>query len=217
MADALTSQGSDPSTGAITVSTAAETSARWGWVILARHGEPAQPRTSRMNAAEYRAWWAGYEVKGIKAGQTAPERLKAVAREADVIISSIRQRAIETAEAVTEGRAYAQNPIFVEAPLPPPPWPAWLKLLPRTWGFLARVHWVLTDRHGAAETHREAEQRAEEAADLICGMAAQGQKVLIVAHGYFNQRVGAALTRRGWRCVEDPGFAYWSARKFERR
>jgi len=215
MADALTT--SDPAAPMGDASDGIAAPGGCGWVILARHGEPAQPRTSRMNAAEYRDWWAGYEVKGIKPGQTAPETLKAAARDADTIIASIRNRAIETALAVTDGRAFARDPIFVEAPLPPPPWPPWLKLLPRTWGFVARLYWVLSDRHGAEETHRQAEQRADEAAAMICGMAEKGQKILVVAHGYFNQRVGAALTRRGWRCVEDPGFSYWSARKFERR
>jgi hypothetical protein len=27
--------------------------------------------------------------------------------------------------------------------------------------------------------------------------------------------VGRALRRRGWRCTEDGGFSYWSARRFE--
>ncbi|MDH4385935.1 MAG: histidine phosphatase family protein [Caulobacter sp.] len=215
MADALTT--AEPTQPASADAAEGAIAARCGWVILARHGEPAQPRTSRMNAEEYRDWWAGYEVKGIKPGQTAPEKLKAAARDADTIIASIRNRAIETASAVAGDRVFVQHPIFVEAPLPPPPWPRWLRLLPRTWGVVARVYWVLSDGHGADETHRQAEQRADEAAAMICGLAEQGQKVLVVAHGYFNQRVGAALVRRGWRCVEDPGFSYWSARKFERR
>jgi broad specificity phosphatase PhoE len=187
-----------------------------GSVSLARHGEPAQSRKVRLNATEYRNWWAGYEIKGIKPGQTPPEGLKAVARDADVIISSIRPRSIETAQAVTGGKAFAQDPLFIEAPLPPPNWPDWLRLSPKVWGFLARLHWVMSDKHDEAETHREAEKRAEAAATLVSGMADQGQDVLIVAHGYFNQRVGAALKRRGWRCVEDQGFRYWCVRRFER-
>jgi broad specificity phosphatase PhoE len=187
-----------------------------GSVTLARHGEPAQSRKIRLNAAEYRQWWAGYEVKGIKPGQTPPEGLKLVAREADVIIASVRPRSIETAVAVCAGKAFARDPLFVEAPLPPPNWPSWLRLSPKIWGFLARLNWVLSDRHGEVETHRQAEKRAGEAARVVGGLADQGQDVLIVAHGYFNQRVGAALKRQGWRCVEDQGFRYWCARKFER-
>jgi aspartate aminotransferase-like enzyme len=51
---------------------------------------------------------------------------------------------------------------------------------------------------------------------MVASMADQGQDVLIVAHGYFNQRVGAALRRQGWQCVQDQGFRYWCARKFVR-
>jgi hypothetical protein len=27
--------------------------------------------------------------------------------------------------------------------------------------------------------------------------------------------VGLALRRKGWRCVEDGGFRYWAARRYE--
>lgn len=206
MADALTAD----------IASTAVAARKAGSVILARHGEPAQSRRIRLNASEYRNWWAAYEELGIKPGQTPPECLKAVAREADVIIASTRLRSIETATAVAGDKAFARDPMFVEAPLPPPNWPDWLRLSPKIWGFLARVKWILTDRHDEVETHREAERRAQEAARRVTELAEQGQDVLIVAHGYFNQRVGAALKAMGWRCVDDQGFRYWCARKFER-
>jgi broad specificity phosphatase PhoE len=205
MADALTA---DPEPGSIV--------RKAGSVTLVRHGEPAQSRKVRLNAEEYRRWWAGYEVKGIKPGQTPPEGLKVVARDADVVIASIRPRSIETTQAICGERDFARDPLFVEAPLPPPRWPDWLRMSPKIWGFLARVNWVLTDRHDEVETHRQAEKRAAEAASMIGTMADQGQDVLVVAHGYFNQRVGAALKRQGWRCVDDQGFRYWCARRFVR-
>ncbi|MBX3479562.1 MAG: histidine phosphatase family protein [Caulobacter sp.] len=205
MADALTAENAPAAVGR-----------KSGSVTLVRHGEPAQSRKIRLNAAEYRDWWAGYEIKGIKPGQTPPAGLKAVARDADVVIASIRPRSIETANAICGDKAFAQDPMFVEAPLPPPGWPDWLRLSPKIWGFLARLNWVLTDKHDEVETHRQAERRAAEAAERVAGLADEGQDVLVVAHGYFNQRVGAALKRRGWRCVEDQGFRYWCARKFER-
>lgn len=205
MADVLTAE-----------TTPVSVAAKRGSVTLVRHGEPAQSRKVRLNAAEYRDWWAGYEVKGIKPGQTPPEGLKAVARDADLIITSVRPRSIETCKAICGERAFAQDPMFVEAPLPPPNWPSWLRLSPKIWGFLARVNWVLTDKHQEVETHRQAEARAMTVARMVGAMADQGQDVLVVAHGYFNQRVGAALKREGWRCIEDQGFRYWCARVFAR-
>jgi broad specificity phosphatase PhoE len=71
------------------------------------------------------------------------------------------------------------------------------------------------DHHDQQETRRQAEARAAEAARQLAELAAGGQDVLVVAHGYFNTMVGLALRRHGWRCVEDGGFTYWAARRFE--
>ena len=187
-----------------------------GVVTLARHGEPALSRKVRLSSADYRNWWGTYETKGLKAGQTPPDCLRETARRAGVIISSIRPRSIETAQAVCAGRVFAQDPLFVEAPLPPPALPEWIRLSPKIWGFLARLRWVFSDRHDEVETHRQAKVRADEAAKLITGLAEEGQDVLVVAHGYFNHMVGRSLKAQGWRCVQDQGFRYWCSRKYER-
>lgn len=189
-----------------------------GSITLVRHGEPAQSRKIRLSSAEYRRWWARYEELGIKPGQTAPEPLKARARNADVVLVSVRPRAVETALAICgEHKVFERHDLLVECPLPPPKLPDWLKLSPKIWGFLARVRWILSDNHGEVETHKQAEARAERAARHVMGLAEAGQDVMVVAHGYFNQRVGGALQRLGWRLTDDQGFRYWSARKFERR
>lgn len=189
---------------------------RPGAVTLVRHGEPDISRKVRLSAAEYRAWWGSYETKGLLAGQTAPECLKDAARKAGVLIASTRPRAIETAGAVCCGKAYARDPMFVEAPLPPPRWPGWIRLSPRLWGFIARTWWWFFDHHEGQETRAQAEKRADEAAALLADFAREGQDVLVVAHGFFNGMVGESLKRRGWRCTEDQGFKYWRARRFER-
>ena len=51
---------------------------------------------------------------------------------------------------------------------------------------------------------------------MVAELAENGQDVLVVAHGFFNTMIGEALKRRGWRCIEDQGFRYWSARIFRR-
>lgn len=190
--------------------------ARSGAVILVRHGEPDISRKVRLSADEYRRWWGSYETKGLLAGQTPPEDLKQIARTAGVLISSVRPRAIETAGAVCAGRAFAQDPLFVEAPLPPPRWPGWIRLSPRLWGFIARTWWWFFDHHEGQETRAQAEKRADQAAAMLVDLSREGQDVLVVAHGFFNGMVGEALKRQGWRCTEDQGFKYWRARRFER-
>jgi broad specificity phosphatase PhoE len=117
---------------------------------------------------------------------------------------------------VTEGRDFAEDVMFIEAPLPPPQWPRWLKLKPRTWGVVARSWWWLFDHHEGQETRAQAEARAEEAARQLIDLASTGHDVLVIAHGFFNHLVGRALRRHGWRCVKDQGFGYWTTRRFEK-
>jgi broad specificity phosphatase PhoE len=193
----------------------AEAVERPGAVILARHGEPALSRRRMLCADEYREWWADYEIGGLAAGQAPPEALRQTADRAAFIIASTRPRSVETARALACGRAFAEDALFIEAPLPPPHWPGWLKLSPRIWGFVARLWWWFFDHHDHQETRAQAMARADEAARQLVALAAGGQDVLVVAHGFFNAMIGQALGRRGWRCVADGGFRYWAARRFE--
>lgn len=185
-----------------------------GAIILARHAEPALSRRTRLDAEGYRAWWATYEVGGLKPGQAVPPALAAAAAAAATVLASTRRRSVETAEALTGGRPFACDPQLIEAPLPPPVLPSWLKLSPRQWGVIARAWWWFLDHHGGEESRRQAERRAETVADSLIARAAEGD-VLVVAHGFFNAMIGRALKRRGWRCTRDGGYAYWSARRFE--
>jgi broad specificity phosphatase PhoE len=188
-----------------------------GTVILARHGEPALSRKTRLSATGYRDWWARYEVGGLKADQSVPAELARAANTADVIIASTRRRSVETVQALANGRDFTKDARFVEAPLPPPAFPEWVKMSPRHWGFIARVWWWFFNHHQGQESRAQAQQRADAVARDLDTLAAQGQDVLVVAHGFFNTMVGRALKALGWRCVSDEGFAYWSARRFEPR
>ncbi|WP_454715083.1 histidine phosphatase family protein [Caulobacter segnis] len=200
----------------VTTADQASSPMKSGTITLARHGEPALSRKVKLNAPEYGDWWARYEVGGLKEGQTPPESLIQIARDADVLIASTRRRAIETAQAVTGGRAFATDPTFIEAPLPPPPWPLWLKMSPKRLGFFARFWWWFFNNHGGQETRAEAEIRAGKAADLLVELSDQGQDVLVVAHGFFNWMIADALKARGLAKLTDEGHAYWSIKRFRR-
>ncbi len=188
---------------------------RPGAVILARHGQPALSRRRMLCADEYREWWGDYETGGLAAGQAPPNPLRQAAERAGFIIASTRLRSVETARALALGRAFAEDALFIEAPLPPPHWPRWLKLSPRVWGVVSRFWWWWFNHHDQQETRRQAQARADEAARQLIALAASGQDVLLVAHGFINFMIGRALRRLGWRCVADGGYAYWSARRFE--
>ena len=186
-----------------------------GAVILARHGEPALSRRVTLTAAGYREWWARYEEGGLKAGQAPPPGLLAMARAADAVVSSTRERSIQSARAIAEGRDVRSDPLFVEAPLPSPPLPAWFRLSPRWWGVLSRFCWWAFNFHDGQESLAEAEARARRAANDLADRAVAGEEVVLIAHGFFNAMIGRALTARGWRKTLDQGYRYWSARRFE--
>jgi broad specificity phosphatase PhoE len=189
---------------------------RAGAIILARHGEPALSRKCLITSTQYRDWWAQYEVGGLRAGQTPPAALVDAAAGAGAIYASTRPRAAETAAAVSAGREVMSDALFIEAPLPPPRFPSWIKLSPRWWGVVSRVWWHAFDHHDGQETRLQAEARAEQAAQVLICRAEEGQDVLVLAHGYFNHMVGRRLRADGWRLVHNQGFKYWSQRRYEK-
>jgi broad specificity phosphatase PhoE len=185
-----------------------------GAIILTRHGRPALSRKVLLNADEYRAWWARYEVGGLLAGQCAPPESIEAAKAARVIASSTRRRAIESAGLAAPGRTPVSEAVFIEAPLPPPPFPKWLRLSPRIWGFVTRFLWWFFDVHSDQESRAQAEARAEIAADRLIEMAAAGDVVLF-AHGFFNILIARAFKARGWRSAETNGWRYWSTKRLD--
>ncbi|RAK58603.1 histidine phosphatase family protein [Phenylobacterium hankyongense] len=194
---------------------AAQPAAPLGAIILARHGEPALSRKVKLSAAEYRKFWASYEVLGLLPGQTPPTTLMNFVEKCGTLVASTRLRSIESAQALAKGRAFTQEAVLIEAPLPPPNWPAWIRLSPRLWGFLARFWWWFFNHHEGQETRLQAEARADQAATMLIDIARQGEDVVVLAHGFFNFMIGRALRRRGWRLVVSEGYKYWSTRRFE--
>jgi len=188
-----------------------------GSITLVRHGEPALSRKITLNSDEYRAWWGRYEEGGILAGQTPPASLREIARDADVIFVSTRLRARESAAAIVGEKAVTLDANLIEAPLPPPPIPSFVRFNPKTWGFWTRVMWWYFNRHEDQESRAQAEVRAGAVADALIAKAATGQAVLVVAHGFFNTMIGIALKKRGWAHVSGKGHRYWTAKRYERR
>ena len=190
--------------------------ARPGTITLARHGEPALSRKVLISAREYGRWWADYEIGGLLAGQTPPADLMDTARGAGVIYSSTRPRAQQTAVAASAGRQIEIDALFIEAPLPPPRFPDWVRLSPKWWGVVSRFWWHTFNHHDGQETRQQAEARAKQAARLLIDRASEGHDVLVFAHGYFNHMVGRRLCADGWRLIHNQGFRYWSQRRYSK-
>ena len=188
----------------------------YGQIILARHGEPALSRKVMLDAAGYGEFWARYEIGGLLPGQTPPDRLKRFVADCGTLVTSTRLRAIESAQSVVGDKPFDRYELLIEAPLPPPRFPGWVRLSPKIWGFVARVWWWYLNFHDGQESRAEAEARADQAAELLIGFAANGQTVVVMAHGFFNHLIGRSLLRQGWKLADSEGYKYWSMRRFKR-
>ena len=184
-----------------------------GAITIARHGEPDADRRERVTWRGYEKWWEQYDLAGLRPGQSAPDPLIEQAAQADTLYASTLRRAIETGQACSNGRNLEIDSIFVEAALPPPPFPGRFKA--RTWGVFARCSWWLGFNRGM-ESRPMAERRAAQASDKII-TAAQSGPVVLFAHGWFNRMLRPELNKRGWVCVRDGGDTYWSWRRYEYR
>lgn len=185
-------------------------------IIIARHGRPALDRNAgpKLGWEDYVKWWEQYEVGSLAAGQTAPGALVEAVKDADILLTSVRPRAIETMASARPGADPDRMALFNEAPLPPPRWSS-AKFLPRRWNVLARVAWLMGHTLGE-ETAEQSRARAAEAAEYLHNRALEG-KVFLAAHGWFNRMIRTELRKRGWRVVRDQGDRYWGYRKYEYR
>jgi len=189
---------------------------RPGPIIVSRHGRPALDRRAgpRLTWQDYRDWWARYEAASLAPGEVPPEPLCQAVRDADIVLSSARARARETAALAAPHIPAEADPLFNEAPLPPPKLPG-LRYLPKTWNVLARAAWL--NGHALdGESLREARTRARQAAIRLDAEARAG-KVYLAAHGWFNRMLRPELRTLGWTCVHDGGDRYWSFRIYEHR
>lgn len=186
-----------------------------GRIITARHGRPNLSRDVRITASDFGAWWAQYDVSGLHPDETPPQSLIELAAKAATVLSSTLPRAIETARHATKGeREVPADPMFVEAPLPPPPIPL-VKLSPTTWGVISRTFWFLGYAPAGVENHLEAWRRVDAIADRLVDLTAKGD-VLLCAHGYLNWMIDRKLRSHGWRRAgREGGNHYWSWRIYE--
>lgn len=184
-------------------------------IVVGRHGKPALDRSQAVDCHGYADWWARYDAGGLSPGQRVPPHLVTALSGCNRLFSSTLRRAVETAEQAAPGRPFDREAIFVEAPLPPPLLPGWVRLKPRTWGAVARISWYLGN-HRDAESRPQAEARAGRAARILMDAAVSDGPVGLLAHGWFNRMIRPHLVRHGYICVRDGGDTHWSFRVYLR-
>jgi broad specificity phosphatase PhoE len=180
-------------------------------IVVARHGRPALDRHIWINSEEYVTWWAAYDAGGLEPGQRVPNGLIQALKACKLIVSSTLLRARETAAQAAPDRDIQFDERFVEAPLPPPRLPDFVKFRPRFWGVVARATWYFGYSRDQ-ETRQESEVRADSGADWLIEQARLHGSVGLLAHGWFNRMLRICLEAKGWTCVYDGHDSHWSHR-----
>ncbi len=183
-------------------------------IIIVRHGKPALSRKVRLTWQGYREWWQKYDAGGLGSKQKNPAKLRALAKQADLLISSPLRRAVETAELLRGKAPDLIDENLIEAALPSPHLGP-IKLRPKTWGTFSRIAWYVGWSDGM-ESHKDARIRANKMAEKLADHASGGKMVLVTAHGWYNRMLKGSLMEQGWKCVSQNGDLHWSHRRLER-
>ncbi len=183
-------------------------------IIIIRHGKPALSRKVWLNWKEYRKWWKDYDKGGLAESQQIPEALKVLMQTTEYIFSSSMNRSYETANLLNQKDLNIEKKtLFIEAALPPPHLPDWVKMKPGYWGVIARICWCFgwSDQ---MESQKQARIRAQKTAELLVQTTQSYQQIALTAHGWFNRMVKSALLKTGCECVYECGDGHWSWRVY---
>lgn len=184
-------------------------------IVLARHGKPDLPRPlPRVAGTELRDWQRLYDDAGIRNDSVAPATLRALAREADVILASDLRRSLESAARLEQPGKLRVEPALREARLPDA-LPTTLRLPARAFVAIGRIAW-LAGVAAASESLAETRQRARRIARQLDALATREGSVLVIGHGTFNRFVASRLRRLGYKGPRALPVGYWSTAHFRR-
>jgi hypothetical protein len=176
------------------------------WIALARHGRPDFDHTRRVTPREIRQWIADFNRCGVVA-DAAPPKLRFVAGEAALVVSSTYERSLRSSDLLGTIRARIADRIFIEADLPYTTWrfprlPVWV------WLVAFRLAWFL-GFSANAESRASTTTRAQMAAGRLIALAEQHGSLLLVGHGIFNRFLARELKAAGWSGADKPSSDWW--------
>jgi len=185
-------------------------------IALVRHGRSAHVESRWLDVEGVRRWMIDYDAAEIAHEHPPPPTLVALARSADLIVSSDLPRAVASAALLAGTHSVEANSLFRESPLEsadaPMPALGGVRLPLRAWGLVWGVRWLRASRRGLPPPGADASviARAETAAAWLEDRAGAGGLVLVVTHATFRTLLAAALVRRGWRPPAQRPFREWS-------
>jgi broad specificity phosphatase PhoE len=183
-------------------------------ITLVRHGRPAIATAPRTSHREFRTYIDDYEDAGLDPASAPPEELQDLIGELDVVFTSGRKRAEQSARALAPNAELIVDPLFVESPLASPRIPL-LKMRVTKWAVISRLMWY-AGFSPKIEGYRKSKRRAAKAAEILIGRARKDGQTALVAHGYFNYLIGIELRRRGFKQTGSHKARYWNDVTYER-
>lgn len=179
-------------------------------IVLVRHGPSAHVAEARMfDHAALQHWRNEYDAAGIRSSGSPPNSLITQAVEANHLVASDMRRAMESAARLAPGRPVQTSSLLRESPLDIPRWPTRLPLL--AWAMVINAAWswrIL--RRGEVSAAERA--RADDAAEWLASMVADGSVAIVVTHGVFRRLIAQQLRVRGWTNVRrEGGYQPWSS------
>jgi len=100
-------------------------------IILIRHAKVDIDNSQKIDSVSLKNWVETYDTANIHADSLPSEETIAMSKNADVVLTSLLKRAIDSAQ-VLDVAVYENNAIFNEALIPEVKIP-FFKLKPKTW------------------------------------------------------------------------------------
>jgi broad specificity phosphatase PhoE len=180
-------------------------------IILMRHGRPLLQHARLVTPAGLRGWIDAYDRAQVDQGGV-PRKVLALARGADLVVSSSAARALSSLRALGLDPDVVDG-VFREADLPAGRWPA--PLLPvQLWAACFRLRWLM-GYHDGGESFAAARLRARDGAARLAALAESGS-VLLMGHGLMNRLIARELAACGWQGRRAGPRGYWSSAVYER-
>jgi broad specificity phosphatase PhoE len=136
-----------------------------------------------------------------------PKGLLEATAEAELIISSEKPRAYQSALELCRGKAVLRLEELNEVPLPRIRIPL-VQLRAEAWSVLGRLAQAAGYSY-EAETIAAALRRSKVVAQRIVQHAATNQKIVVVGHGVINFLIAVNLKGSGWRVRTSGHSSYW--------
>lgn len=180
-------------------------------ITLIRHAKVDINNNEKIDSTTLDTWVNTYDTAPIISDNLPTKETIALAQEADIVISSTLQRAIDSAK-VLGVEVSEKNALFNEAAIPAINIP-YLKFKPKTWLVILRL--LLVFGLGKKDISLKASKnQAKQASDRLEALSKTENHVVLVGHGGMNWLIGKALQKNGWTREGKAEHGNWAATVF---